>query len=288
MINGKTKLLCLLGSPVEHTFSPAMHNASFLKMNINAAYMAFDIKTPEIKQTLDGLKAIGFMGANVTIPHKINVMPYLDHIDEKAQLIGAVNTIVNKDKSLYGYNTDVDGFVESFKTQNITLKNKRVAVLGTGGASKAVVVGLLFEKVSNIDVFSRDIVKGKQFIKNLNYCENKLSPKIYSEIGDGSTYDIIINSTPLGMHPHEGISVVDTSILGHEQTIFYDLIYNPLETEFLKKARETKRKTINGLDMLIFQGIYALKHWYPDIDVDSIWTKEDVITVLKENAIIKT
>ena len=110
MIDGKTRLLCLLGSPIEHTFSPAMHNASFQKLGINASYMAFDITLSDVEATIKGLQALNFKGANVTIPHKVNVMPYLDHIDDKASLIGAVNTIVNKEDGLHGYNTDVDGF----------------------------------------------------------------------------------------------------------------------------------------------------------------------------------
>lgn len=287
MIDGKTKLLCLLGSPVEHTFSPAMHNASFKKLNINAAYMAFDVQTSQLKQTLEGLKCMQFTGANITIPHKVDVMPFLDHVDKKAQLIGAVNTVVNINDQLHGYNTDVDGFLESFRTNHIELAGKRIAVLGTGGAAKAVVVGLLFENVSSVDVFSRNLSKGTEFISGIHYEERKLTSKTYDQIYLDSQYDVVVNTTPLGMHPHEGESVVDVSVIGHEETVFYDLIYNPLETAFLMNAKKTKRKTINGLEMLIFQGIYALKLWFPEIDIDTHWTKNDVLSVLQEKGIIK-
>lgn len=282
MINGKTKLLCLLGSPVEHSFSPAMHNASFQKNNINAKYMAFDIESKNLKAAVDGLKAMNFIGGNVTIPHKIEIINYLDIVDEKVKMIGACNTIVNRDGKLYGYNTDVDGFLESFKGFSYHLKNKKIAVLGTGGASKAIICGLLFENASQIDVFSRS---QSQAVKICDFFErNELIPKTYDEIDNNFSYDVVINTTPVGMHPYEGKSVINVESVGHDETIFYDLIYNPLETEFLKQARLSGRRTINGLDMLIYQGIFALNYWYDNKVIS--WNREDVVNVLQENGII--
>lgn len=282
MINGQTKLLCLLGSPVEHSFSPAMHNASFQKLNINASYMAFDVHKNSLKSAIEGLKAFNFVGANVTIPYKIDIMPYLDVIDPKAQKIGACNTVVNRDGTLYGYNTDVDGFIESFKRFQFDFKNKKIAVLGTGGASKAVVVGLLFKEVASIDVYSRTLEKANLFVDQVG--SESVHAKSYDEIADSKTYDVVVNTTPIGMHPNEGKSVVQVGAIGHEETIFYDLVYNPLETEFLRQARVSNRRTLNGLDMLVYQGIYALRYWF-DHDHDA-WTKEDVLEVLKANKII--
>ena len=277
MINGKTRLLCLLGSPVEHSFSPMMHNASFQKIDINASYMAFDVETESLKQAVEGLRAFNFIGANVTIPHKVNVMQYIDELDPKAALIGAVNTIVNNDNKLIGYNTDVDGFTESFKQFQYELKNKKVAVLGTGGASKAVVVGCMYENVEEIHLFSRTFDKAKSLAESFK--DNRVIPKSYDELSKDYGYDVIVNTTPLGMHPNEGATVIDSANYGHSETLFYDLIYNPTETEFLKQARLSGRQTINGLDMLIYQGIYALRHWF-DYD-HSLWTGDNVIEVLE-------
>lgn len=282
MINGKTQLVCLLGSPVEHSFSPMMHNASFQKLDINASYMAFDVKKASLKQAVEGLRNLRFVGGNVTIPHKVDIMQYLDEIDPKAALIGACNTIVLKDDRLCGYNTDVDGFIESFKSLNFDFRKKRIAVLGTGGASKAVVVGFLYENVEEIHLFSRQEEKSKTLASSFG--SDKVVGRSYESLEKNYPYDVIVNTTPVGMHPHEGVSVIDASLYGHDQTIFYDLIYNPTETEFLRQARLSGKPTMNGLDMLIYQGIYALRYWF-DFD-SSLWTKDDVMDVLKTRRII--
>lgn len=282
MINGNTRLLCLLGSPVEHSFSPTMHNASFQKLGINSCYMAFDVKPDTLEQAITGLRTLGFVGANVTFPNKEHVLSYLDFIDPMAKKIGAVNTIVNNQGKLEGYNTDAIGFIESFKRFQFDFKNKKIALLGTGGAAKAVAVGLLFNHVSKIDIFSRTIDKASGFCKGIN--DETLSAKTYADLDETYPYDIVINSTPLGMHPKEGQSVIKSDQVGYIDTVFYDLIYNPSETEFLKLARLSGRKTMNGLDMLIYQGIYALRHWF-DFD-ESLWTKEDVVKILEASQII--
>lgn len=282
MINGKTKLVCLLGSPVEHSFSPMMHNASFHKLNINAKYMAFDVETISLKQAVEGLKALDFAGANVTRPHKVNVMQHIDVIDPKAELIGACNTLVSKDGLIHGFNTDVEGFIESFRSFQYDFKNKKIAVLGTGGASKAILVGFLYEEVGEIHVFSRTKDKSEALAKTLNNpCVTGMS---YDELDASYPYDVIVNTTPIGMYPNVDQTIIESDMYGHDDTIFYDLIYNPIETEFLRKARLSGKKTINGLDMLVYQGIYALRHWF-DFD-ESKWTKDDVMAVLMANGII--
>lgn len=286
MITSKTKLLCLLGSPVEHSFSPIMHNDSLKNINLDACYFAFDVKSDNLDDALRGLKAINFIGANVTIPHKVNVMKYLDFIDEKAKIIGAVNTIVNVNNKLYGYNTDIDGFIESLKVRNISLKNKTVAVLGTGGAAKGIIIGLLLEKVKHADIFSRDILKSNLIVDNITLSHENLSAKVYSDFDKSYPYDIIINTTPVGMYPNVEDSIIDVKNIGHENTVFYDLIYNPLETRFLKDAKDSGRDTINGLDMLILQGIQSFKYWFPDTDLKDKVTRNTVIKTLKENSII--
>lgn len=289
MINGNTKLLCLLGSPVEHSFSPIMHNDSLERMNLNAQYMAFNIKTELLSESLKGLKALGFIGANITIPHKVNVMKYLDFIDEKAKMIGAVNTIVNVNDRLFGYNTDVVGFIESFKLRNINLYNKKICVFGAGGAAKAIIVGLLFEKVEHIDIFSRKRFQFNDIFDEISidlFKDTKLKFLVYDEFDSGYLYDIVINTTPVGMYPNVDELIIDVKSVGYKDTVFYDLIYNPLETKFLKEARKSNRLGINGLDMLILQGIYSLKHWFPNVDVENKIQRDTVMNTLKKNNII--
>lgn len=284
MINGKTKLMCLIGSPISHSFSPIMHNDSLEKCNINAKYLAFDVDNSNLENAINGLKAFNFIGANVTIPNKIEVMKHLDAIDEKAMKIGAVNTIVNVNNKLIGYNTDIDGFINSFKARNIELLNKSVAIFGAGGAAKGVVVGLLSEKVSNIDVFSRNLDKVKTFVDGFN--DIKVFAGTYDKFDEKTSYDIIVNTTPIGTHPNIDDSIMDTSNIGGANTIFYDLIYNPTETKFLRDARLSGRRTINGVDMLILQGIKSFQHWFPNVDIEDKVTLNSVNGLLKENNII--
>lgn len=282
MINGKTKLLCLLGSPVAHSFSPAMHNAAFKKLGINASYMAFDIPSESIEATLKTLKEVNFVGANFTSPHKNAVIPFLDKIDPLALKIGAVNTVNYIEGKLIGYNTDVLGFVEALKIRDIQLEKKKIAILGTGGAAQAASVGLLNEQVESIHIFSRSLEKSRGLLNQLE------SPNVfavtYDDTMDFKSFDIIVNATPIGMHPYEDKTPISVKDFGHESSVYYDLIYNPPETIFLQEAKELNRVTINGLDMLIFQGIYALRYWY-DFD-DNQWTRDDVLAILKANGVV--
>lgn len=275
MINGKTKLLCLLGSPVEHSFSPLMHNAACERLKLNASYLAFDIERDKIEITLDGLKSLKFLGCNVTSPYKVDVMPYLDVIDPLAQSIGAVNTIVYRNFKLHGYNTDALGFIEPFFQKNINLKQKKIAVLGTGGASKAVIAGLRHAGVECLDIYSRT---------KIDRSKDGLTYKIYDNF-DYDAYNLVINTTPLGMNETIEQAPIDTALLTQKNLILYDLIYNPLETKFLREGAKDALK-INGLDMLIYQGLYALEHWFSK-DLVQEWTYDDVYRLLVENEIIQ-
>ncbi|MBN2797033.1 MAG: shikimate dehydrogenase [Clostridia bacterium] len=275
MINGKTKLLCLLGSPVSHSFSPLMHNAACERLELNASYLAFDIERDKIQIALEGLKSMNFIGCNVTSPYKVEVMPYLNVIDPIAKEIGAVNTIAYKNHQLIGYNTDVEGFIESFKQRNIPLENKKIAVLGSGGASKAVIIGLKYQRVKSIDLYSRTINESNN---------DWLTYKNYDNF-DYDAYDIIVNCTPLGMGKHIKLSPIDTSLITRKDIVLYDLIYNPYETVFLKNGPHDAIK-INGLDMLIHQGIFAYKYWFEDIKLHKKWEYDDVFKLLVEHKII--
>lgn len=275
------ELFGLIGHPVEHSISPLMHNAAFEHLKVSGHYMGFDILPENLKESLLALKLLNFKGFNVTIPHKTSVMNHLDDIDEKAFEIGAVNTVVNHQGKWVGYNTDWQGFILSLKTEGLSLKNKKVCVFGHGGAAKAIVYACINEPVKSLEIFSRRLEKVDSWFRALADKHAFVELKSYDHYEEKNNYDLMINTTPLGMFPETNISIVDTALAGHDHTIFFDLIYNPSETLFLKGGRESGRKTINGLDMLIYQGIGALKLWLPDIEVNRHWTRDDVLKHLK-------
>lgn len=274
------KLFGLIGHPVQHSISPKMHNHAFDKLKVDGHYMAFDLMKDQLEVGLNSLKVLGFSGFNVTIPYKQAIMKYLDWIDPKAEAIGAVNTVVCVNKQWMGYNTDVDGFLMSLKRQNVKLEDKKVCVLGHGGAAKAVVYGLLENHIGSLDIFSRNPNHVDVWFKNILNLHDHVDIKNYEDYLSENNYDLIINTTPVGMAPNIDQSIIDGSLAGHENTVFYDLIYKPSETLFLKQAKSSGRKIINGLDMLIYQGILALEIWLPDHDIKNKWTRDDVIKIL--------
>ena len=262
MITGKTKLTGLIGDPVEHTLSPHMHNAGFNYFNLDYVYVPFHVRKDHLKTAIAGAKSLNIKGLNVTIPHKINVMKYLDVIDETAQLIGAVNTI-KFDNELKGYNTDGLGAVRGIE-ELIPLKNKKIIILGAGGASRAISFQAILNGAGKIIIANRTIDKAFKLTENL---EDNLDTDVKA-IGLGEELkeelkdtDILINTTPIGMYPHINQKPLVTRDMMPEGIIVNDVIYNPLETGILKEARLTGAKTISGIKMLIYQGIESFKIW---------------------------
>lgn len=274
------KLFGLIGHPVQHSISPKMHNHAFDKLEVNGHYMAFDLREDQVEAGFKSLKVLGFSGFNVTIPHKQSIMKYLDKIDPKAEAIGAVNTVACVNNQWMGYNTDVDGFLMSLHRHDVKLEGKKVCVLGHGGAAKAVVYGLLENHIGSLDIFSRNPYCVDEWFKKLLIKYNHVSIKSYEDYSNLNNYDLIINTTPVGMAPNIDQTIIDGSVAGHENTVFYDLIYKPSETLFLKQAKRSGRKIINGLDMLIYQGILALEIWLPESDVENKWTRDEVLKIL--------
>lgn len=265
MINGKTKIAGIFGWPVEHTFSPAMHNAAFAHLDLNYVYVPFPVNPENLGKAVDGIRGLGLAGVNVTIPHKSAVIPYLDRIDRAAGLIGAVNTVVNDQGVLTGYNTDAPGFVKSLEQDlGVPPRGKRIYILGAGGAARAVSVQLALAGAAEI-IFAtripgklaglRDIITGAT--------ETKVTEAGWGDAGCSglARTDILINATPLGMHPHTGaIPPVNLQML-RETAVVCDLIYNPRETLLLQRAREIGLTTLNGIGMLLYQGAIAFELW---------------------------
>lgn len=278
-IDSSTELYCLIGHPISKSLSPEIHNYSFKQNNINARYLALDVKEEDLKEAVDGLRALGIKGCNVTIPHKVNIIKYLDELDEEAKLLGAVNTVKNEDGKLKGYNTDGRGFTNVLKDKNIEIKDGTIAILGAGGAARAISIILAKEGVRKIVVFNRTIEKARIIVNEIvdkfpnveaEYQSLETNDFNYEEI------DILINSTSVGMFPNSDEMPIDLKLF-RKRTIVCDIVYKPLETKLLKNAKEQGKETVNGLNMLIYQGILSEEIWF-----NKLINKEIVINWFKE------
>ncbi|MDD4600421.1 Shikimate dehydrogenase (NADP(+)) [bioreactor metagenome] len=262
MISGKTKLVGLIGHPVEHSISPAIHNSAFAAHGLDYAYLPLPVEPANLAAAIAGIKALSFAGANVTIPFKVDVMPYLDEIDSTARFIGAVNTIVIKNGKSIGYNTDAEGFIKSLQQKAIVIKNRNAVLLGAGGAARAVVCGLIGYGVSQITVLARNRDKAEQFAQSFE------NPTIFGGAWDNDTAKkamrschILINCTPLGMHPMiDNAPPLDWDNVASNAAVC-DLIYNPTTTKFLATAAQSGYRTLNGEGMLVEQAALAFKLW---------------------------
>ncbi|MDL2246155.1 shikimate dehydrogenase [Methanobrevibacter sp. OttesenSCG-928-K11] len=268
MIDGNTKVVGLIGNPVEHSLSPVMHNAAFKELNLNYIYLPFMVEDNKLKNVIDGAESLNIKGLNVTIPHKINIIPYLDELDPIAKLIGAVNTIDLKNKK--GYNTDGIGALKAIE-EIISLKNKKIVITGAGGSARAISFQIANENIDNLVIINRNEDKAKSLSEdilksnlneNINY--NSLD-NLKNELCDA---DIFIDTTPLGLKPND--KPIATHDILHEDLIVNDIVYNPIKTPLLKEAEIANSKTISGIKMLLYQGAESFKIWTginPPIDV---------------------
>jgi shikimate dehydrogenase len=230
-------------------------------LGLNAAYAAFHIDAGQVKAAVEGIRALGFRGVNVTIPHKIEVMDYLDEIDEHALAIGAVNTIVNNNGRLTGYNTDGIGYVRSLKEEaDFTVQGKRILMLGAGGAARGVAYALALEGAAEMWIANRTVEKAVELADSLQG-HTRTSGIRYDEIDEiRDQVDLIVHNTSIGMHPNVEEVLIDTSWF-HEGLTVSDLVYNPLETRLLREAKARGARAHDGLGMFIYQGAYAFEYW---------------------------
>jgi shikimate dehydrogenase len=244
VINADTQICCLIGDPVEHSLSSLIHNAGYQALSINYAYVSFRVK--DIKQAIDGIRGLGIRGASITIPHKTSAIKYLDRLDPLAEKIGAVNTIVNDDGVLTGYNTDGDGALQALE-EVTTLSAKKTVLIGGGGAASAIAVGLKAKGVKLV-VLNRTEAKASNLAKKVNASGfgglNRLS-----EI---TSADILINATPVGMLPKTDQSIILKELL-HDGLTVFDIVYNPKETRLLIEARERGCNIVYGYKMFLYQ-----------------------------------
>ncbi|UUZ85452.1 shikimate dehydrogenase [Paenibacillus sp. P26] len=260
-MDSHTIMYGVFGDPVRHSKSPVMLNRAFEEAGINAAYAAFHILPGRLKDAVAGIRALQFRGVNVTIPHKLEVMEYLDEIDEDARIIGAVNTIVNEDGKLTGFNTDGIGYVRSLKEETgIQLKGRKVLMLGAGGAARGVGYALAKEGAEHIYIANRTESKARELADSMSSFAS-VSGLGLDEVGKvASEAALIVNNTSLGMHPNVNEVPMDTSLIGPD-TVASDLIYNPRITRFLREAKERGAVIHSGLGMFIYQGAYAFEYW---------------------------
>ena len=260
-IKGSTDIVGLIGHPVEHSFSPPMHNAAFDYLDMDCAYVAFDVDPDNLNKAVAGADSLNIKGLNVTIPHKIEVMKYLDELDEIAQLIGAVNTI--DFKNLKGYNTDGIGAVKAIE-EVTKIKNKKVVIAGAGGASRAISFYIAKYGAESVTILNRNVQKAENLASDVlksNLCDNVDFDSISNINGHVEDADILIDTTPVGMNPHIDDEAIVTSEHIHEDMVVFDAVYNPNETVLLKEAVKAGAKPVYGIKMLLYQGAESFEIW---------------------------
>lgn len=264
-VTGKTKTLGIFGYPISHTLSPAMHNAVIKALGLDMAYLPFEVKPSNLKEAINGIKSLGIIGVNITIPHKESVIRFLDAISEEARLVGAVNTIVNKDRKLIGYNTDGSGYIASLKEElGFNPKSKRIIIIGAGGAARGILAALAAQKPKSITVANRTLSRAVSLIKAFKEkfrdtrfeaidLDNNMLKIFFNRV------DLLINTTSVGMKQGKALKIPLETL--PKIAIVSDIIYNPLETLLLKKAKKLGLTTHGGLGMLVHQGARSFKLW---------------------------
>lgn len=267
-MNGKTKTLALLADPCEHSKSPEMYQELFQSFNINATYVAHQINEQNLYDAIQAIRVLNYHGVNISMPNKSLVMDYIDVIDRDAQLIGAVNCIVNNNGKLTGYNTDGLGFIRNLEANHISIENKSIVVLGMGGVGKAIAIQLALNNAKKVSIFNRKDVfyqEGQNqliSVKKHTRCEIDLHDLddtllLQKQIKNA---DIVVNATSIGMLHQQ--SPLPKSVMIENHQIAIDVIYEPAETLFLKDAKENGATILNGQGMLYHQGLENIKLWF--------------------------
>ena len=274
-IDGYTRLAAVVANPIKHSISPFIHNSAFEATNTNGVYLAWEVDAAELAETVANIRRYQMYGINLSMPYKEQVIPYLDQLSEEACLIGAVNTVVNREGTLIGYNTDGKGFFKSLPSFKIS--KKRLVLLGAGGAAKAILAQAILDGVSQISVFVRSssMEKTRPYLEKIQnatgFRVDLFALEDVQDLQDSITQaDLLVNATSVGM---DGSSQpIPTSIVLPDKLLVADVIYQPFETPFLKWARNQGNQSINGLGMLLYQAAEAFELWTgKEMPTDQIW-----------------
>jgi shikimate dehydrogenase len=262
-ISGKTRVCGVIGDPIEHSLSPIMHNAAFEAVGLDYVFLAFKVKPACVADAVDGMRALNIRGMNVTMPHKKTVMANLDRIDLSAQIINSVNTILNKENLLFGFNTDGAGAVKALKENGVELKGRKVLLLGAGGAARAIAYAVSKE-ADELAILNRTLKPAQEIARLLEKSANKKI--VYGTLSAADIElnlqdsDILINATSVGMKPKPDDSPVPTKLLRRNLAVM-DIVYNPLETKLAREAKAAGGKVVSGVEMLIYQGAASFEIW---------------------------
>jgi len=258
------KRFALLGEPLGHSLSPALHKAIYRQLEIDdASYRAVELPEERLKAFFSGFRVGGFDGVNVTIPHKANVIPMLDEVDSKAKLINAVNCINRTNNKLTGFNTDLLGFAYSLRQHDVSIEGNEFAILGAGGSAQAVGAVLAEGEAKNVSIVNRTPEHADQLKRTINAVNDQVKVTIVDEqklATRAKQLDCVINTTSVGMHPDTKESPINAEVFT-SNTLAFDLIYNPLQSTFLKAAEKQGAATVNGLQMLVAQAVYSVEIW---------------------------
>ena len=253
------KTYAVIGDPIEHSLSPTIHNAAYRELEMECTYIAYRVIRGDLAAGVESLKKIKISGFNVTIPHKIEMMKYLDNVDENCKKIGAVNTVLNDDGILHGFNTDMDGFLEPIKRKEIDIKNSKILLLGAGGASRAIVTGFQKEGANKIMIVNRTKENGEklvEFSKKIGLDARSIHLEKINVLEE--KFDFRVNASSLGLNGEK--NMIPDSLMD-EQTTVYDIVYKPIKTNLINKAKEKNCKIIFGYEMLLGQAIRSFEIW---------------------------
>jgi len=263
VISGKTRVCGVIGDPIEHSLSPTIHNAAFDHLKLDFVFLAFRVKAADLENAVRGMRGLDIHGLNVTMPHKSTVISFLDEVDPTVQFLGSANTILNKDGKLSGFNTDGVGALKALRENGVALSEKKMLLLGAGGAAKAIAFSLAKE-VEELAILNRTAEKAKELAETLGRMFNKKvvggnlsSDAIAKNLRDS---DVLINATSVGMKPHLSQSLVAPQWLKSDLAVM-DIVYNPVETKLAKDAKAAGAKVISGVEMLIYQGAASFEIW---------------------------
>jgi shikimate dehydrogenase len=255
-----TKTFAVIGDPIDHSMSPNIHNSAFKALGLDCTYIAYKIPKDELAEGLEALKTIKINGFNVTTPHKVEMMKFLEKLDEDCSLIGATNTVTNDNGKFIGYNTDMEGFLDPIRERKIPIKDSKVLLIGAGGAARAITVGFAKEKAKNITIANRTKQNANTLVQFANKIGLNANSVSLDEIDESvSDYNFIVNSTSVGLKNEP--SPIPTKNI-KQNSVVYDIVYRPMNTDLIVQSKKNGAQVIYGYEMLLGQAARSFKIWH--------------------------